>query len=288
MAIAMLKTSHLHEKWKRKIGAAVTTIEDASVGTTSRDGGFYASKRRRYAMFFLPFVTVLREGLEAVVFIGGVSIGQDATSIPLAAVVGILCGFTIGYIVFKGGNVVRLRYFFIASTCLLLLISAGLFARAIAFFEDYQWKKLSGANDEGTGPGRRVSTIVWHLTCCNPEATNTGGWEIFNAFLGWSNTATIATITGYITYWVVLILGLVAMRLRERQKAAKEAKAQGDLSQTSSSSASEAGKPVVVEKEPTAAVNANTDIKEPPIHVSSQTSTPNTLHEITEESEPRA
>ena len=45
-------------------------------------------------------VTVLREGMEAVIFVGGVSLGQPATSIPIAAIVGIVCGLIIGYLIY--------------------------------------------------------------------------------------------------------------------------------------------------------------------------------------------
>lgn len=41
-------------------------------------------------------VTVLREGLESVVFMGGVALATPLTSIPLAAIAGVLCGFLIG------------------------------------------------------------------------------------------------------------------------------------------------------------------------------------------------
>ena len=58
-------------------------------------------KSRKYAMFILPFITVLREGLEAVVFVGGVSLSEPATSIPLAVVVGVLCGVAVGYFIYR-------------------------------------------------------------------------------------------------------------------------------------------------------------------------------------------
>lgn len=46
-------------------------------------------------------ITVLREGIEAVVFVGGVSLGQPGTSIPLAAIVGIICGLFVGYLIYS-------------------------------------------------------------------------------------------------------------------------------------------------------------------------------------------
>ena len=54
----------------------------------------------KWALFTLPLVVVLREGLEAVVFVGGVSLGQSAGSIPIAAIVGIICGLLCGFIIY--------------------------------------------------------------------------------------------------------------------------------------------------------------------------------------------
>jgi len=52
-------------------------------------------------MFVLPFITVLREGLEAVVFVGGVSLSEPATAFPLAVIVGVICGIIVGYFIYK-------------------------------------------------------------------------------------------------------------------------------------------------------------------------------------------
>lgn len=52
-------------------------------------------------MFMLPFVTVLREGVEAVIFIGGVSLGLPATSFPLAVFAGLLVGSLVGYCMYR-------------------------------------------------------------------------------------------------------------------------------------------------------------------------------------------
>jgi NhaP-type Na+/H+ or K+/H+ antiporter len=40
-------------------------------------------------------------GMEAVVFVGGVSLGQPATSIPIATIVGLLCGLIIGFLIYS-------------------------------------------------------------------------------------------------------------------------------------------------------------------------------------------
>ena len=91
MGLAMLRISSLHQKWKLKIAKI---MEERQVNGI-------AGKSRKYAMFLLPFITVLREGLEAVVFVGGVSLTEPATSFPIAAIVGIMCGVAVGYSIYR-------------------------------------------------------------------------------------------------------------------------------------------------------------------------------------------
>lgn len=63
MGLAMLRTNQMQEKWKVKLAKAMDDENERGLGNRSR----------KYALFLLPLITVLREGLEAVVFIGGVS-----------------------------------------------------------------------------------------------------------------------------------------------------------------------------------------------------------------------
>lgn len=152
--------------------------------------------------------STLSLGLEAVVFVGGVSLGQPATSIPIAAIVGIICGVVFGYLIYqfasRTGKIslrvliglwlkrsfLALTVFLVVMTNFLLLVGAGLFSKSIGNFEQYSFNKLLGADVDdagGTGPGSyRVQGNVWHIDCCSPE-NNTDGWTIFNAIFGWSN-----------------------------------------------------------------------------------------------------
>jgi len=58
----------------------------------------------KYALFILPAITVMREGLEAVVFLGGVSLGEAGSSIPIAAICGLLAGLLVGYLLYKSSS----------------------------------------------------------------------------------------------------------------------------------------------------------------------------------------
>jgi hypothetical protein len=52
-------------------------------------------------MLMIGQITVLREGLEAVVFIGGVGLGLPATAFPIAVIAGLAAGCTCGFIIYK-------------------------------------------------------------------------------------------------------------------------------------------------------------------------------------------
>jgi high-affinity iron transporter len=92
---ALLRVGKMQDKWRIRLARAL----DSPVHAGSK--GWFKHFFEKYAMFALPFVTVLREGIEAIVFVAGVSFSAPATSVPLAVVVGLLVGIIVGYILYK-------------------------------------------------------------------------------------------------------------------------------------------------------------------------------------------
>ncbi|KAG1106280.1 hypothetical protein G6F42_016814 [Rhizopus arrhizus] len=211
MGLAMLRTERMQEKWKIKLARAMEE-KGQKIG--------FKAWMQKYSFFFLPFITVLREGLEAVVFIGGVSLDVQAKSIPIAAIMGFLCGCAVGLVIYRGGSLLQLRWFFIISTIILYLVAAGLMAKAVGYFEQNAWNQVIGGESADV-ISYKMTTAVWHVSWGDPEAnTDTnGGWEIFNAILGWNNTATIGTIVSYWLYWIAVAFALVYMNWKERRAA---------------------------------------------------------------------
>ena len=101
MGAALLRVSKLQDKWRVKIAKAIEAKDSARSGSKASRFKVWLEK---YAMFTLPFITVLREGLEAVIFIGGVSLGFPATAFPIPVLTGILCGVIISYLIYKYGT----------------------------------------------------------------------------------------------------------------------------------------------------------------------------------------
>lgn len=57
--------------------------------------------------------------------------------------------------------------------------------------------------------------MIDRIQYANPEVNGGGGWGIFNAILGWQNSATVGSVVSYCLYWVVIIAAFFTMRYRE-------------------------------------------------------------------------
>lgn len=214
MGAALLRVSKMQAKWRVKLAKALEAKDNKHAKFSSR----FKAWGEKYAMFLLPFITILREGIEAIVFIGGVSLGVKASSIPLPTVCGLAAGCAVGFIIYKGGNMAPLQFFLIVSTCFLYLVAAGLFSRGVWYLEANAWNDATGgdASENGSGPGSYdIRKSVWHVNCCNPELNGGGGWGIFNALLGWQNSATYGSVISYNVFWIVVIVGFVLLRFKE-------------------------------------------------------------------------
>ncbi|ELR05480.1 hypothetical protein VC83_07149 [Pseudogymnoascus destructans] len=213
MGAALLRVSKMQDKWRVKLAKSTQEKADRETGK-----GSFKRWAQKYAMFVLPFVTVLREGLEAIIFVAGVSFSSPASSVPLPVFVGLGAGAAVGYIIYKGGATSKLQFFLIASTCFLYLVAAGLFSKAVWYFEAQKWNDAVGgdAAEVGAGPGSYdISKSVWHVNYGNPELNGGGGWGIFNAIFGWQNSATYGSVISYNVYWIFVILMFLSMRYHE-------------------------------------------------------------------------
>lgn len=234
MGIGLLRINKVMKvKWWMKLGDAYhqedTTklpVDDMDdYGTAQDDGPSHVVRRRKksftkkYFLAILPFVTTLREGLEAVVFIGGIGMSHPPSSLPLSIISGMICGSSIGYFLYRGGNKLSLQYFLILSTCFLYIISAGLMSRGVWFLELEKYVRLCGGMDvseTGSGPGSYdISTSVWHVNCCN--GLTDGWWMVLNAIFGWTNSATYGSVGSYMAYWVLVIAWLEVKLYEEKQ-----------------------------------------------------------------------
>lgn len=112
MALTMLKMDRAKAKWSIKLSRALVqhgksrldshfSYTEHATLTAKEDK---EARTGKWILFVLPLITVLREGMEAVIFVGGVALGQPATAIPIAAIVGIICGLICGVLIYLFGS----------------------------------------------------------------------------------------------------------------------------------------------------------------------------------------
>ncbi|KND86509.1 Plasma membrane iron permease [Tolypocladium ophioglossoides CBS 100239] len=212
MGLALLRINKMKDKWRVKIAQSLAERTQSAKPRT-----WLGDWSRRHVMFILPFITTMREGVEAVVFVGGVSLSLPASSFPLPVVCGVIAAIIVGYFIYRGGNMMSIQIFLIASTSVLYLIAAGMFSKAVWSLQYHTFAQLVGSDvaEAGDGPGSyNIRETVWHVNCCNPETEN--GWDVFNALLGWQNTATYGSVISYNVYWVFLVFTVSCLLYEER------------------------------------------------------------------------
>jgi len=187
MSLSMVRVQQWRSKWENKLRDATEQ---------------YLEKHERgnkWALILLPFSVVLREGVESIVFMAGIGFDNPASGLPIPVITGIISGFLIGYIIYKGSHKLSLKLFFGFTTTLLLFIAAGLFSTSI--------HELQEATET-------YEQVAWELECCNPSTNQF--WAIMKALFGWRNKATVGTTVGYFVYW--LVVGLLALFLVYKER----------------------------------------------------------------------
>ncbi|CCH41096.1 Plasma membrane iron permease [Wickerhamomyces ciferrii] len=245
MGLSLLRVNQMQKKWEVKLGINMkkqfgnehqpivddegTILSDEADIIAQQSHGHKQQRRGlkywfnkmtdKYQLMILPMVTLLREGLEAIFVVSGVSASEPASTLPLSIISALALGSLIGWSIYKGGSKMKLQIFLIFSTCFLYLVSAGLMSRGVWFFELEEYVQRCHGQDMsevGTGPGSYdVTNVIWHVNCCS--GLTDGGWMLLNALFGWTNTATYGSIISYNVYWIFIIVLLKIKLFQERR-----------------------------------------------------------------------
>lgn len=117
-----------HNIWMSSHGAALAASA-RSVGGDIRDGRSECS-----VLLLIVGLAVLREGSETVLFLYGIAASESGrSSMMLGGSAGMLLGIAAGYAIYAGLLRVPLRWFFKATSVLVLLLAAGMASQAARF-----------------------------------------------------------------------------------------------------------------------------------------------------------
>ena len=118
-----------HNIWMSSHGAALAASA-RSVGSDIRDGRSECS-----VLMLIVGLAVLREGSETVLFLYGIAASESGgkSSMMFGGMVGLLLGIAVGYTIFAGLLRIPMRWFFTATSVLVLLLAAGMASQAAHF-----------------------------------------------------------------------------------------------------------------------------------------------------------
>jgi len=129
-------------------------------------------------LFLLVFLSVLREGVESVIFLG-------AAASLWGALAGVGAAALLGWLLFRGALRVRLGVFFTVTNVLLLLFAAGLVAHGLHELVEAAWLPA-------------LVEPVWDLNPLVPEGSVPG--SLLRGLFGYSGDPSLLELLGYAAY----------------------------------------------------------------------------------------
>jgi high-affinity iron transporter len=150
----------------------------------------------------LAFLAVVREGIEAALFLVAAATSADGGQVALGAVIGLAIAIGLGIAVYAGGRRLPMKTFFTVSGLVIIVFAAGLVARTILF--------LQGSGDLGT-----FADNVYDLRSQAWLTQQTEFGRFLAAMFGWDPRPSIEQVLG----WVGYIVPVTFLFLRGRRPA---------------------------------------------------------------------
>ena len=141
------------------------------------------------AVAMVAFLAVLREGIEAALFLIAAATESSGGEVVLGAVIGLAIAIVLGLMVFFGGRRLPMRAFFQVTGIIVIVFAAGLLARSVLF--------LQAAGTIGT-----VRDNVYDLTGYRFLTQQTEVGKFLAAMLGWDPRPSIEQVVAWLGYIV--------------------------------------------------------------------------------------
>lgn len=156
-------------------------------------------KKQKTGIFFLVFFSVLREGIEIVLFLSAANFVSAENNL-FGAFLGMITAIFFGYMIYVLGKRINLKLFFNVTSVLLILFAAGMFGRSVGEFQE---------------AGVLPATIehVWDL---NPQINSDGSYPLLHeegyigsiakGLVGYSASPSLLQVIAYLSYILIIFL----------------------------------------------------------------------------------
>jgi high-affinity iron transporter len=150
-------------------------------------------------VFFLVFISILREGVESVIFLAALRFTTGGNTL-LGALLGMATAMILGYFLFLGSLKISVKKVFTFTNVLLILFAAGLVAHGV--------HKLQEAHI--------IPIYIEHVWDINPAVISESSYpllhengyigSILKGLFGYNGNPTLLEVTVYITYIIGVLL----------------------------------------------------------------------------------
>ena len=150
-------------------------------------------------IFFLVFISILREGVESVIFLAALSFTTGGNNL-LGALLGMATAIVLGYFLFLGSLKISIKKVFTFTNILLILFAAGLVAHGVHELQE------AGI----------IPIYIEHVWDINPAVVQEGSYpllhengyigSILKGLFGYNGNPTLLEVTVYTTYIIGVLL----------------------------------------------------------------------------------
>jgi high-affinity iron transporter len=178
-----------HNIWMSAHGAELAAGA-RRVGQEVTDG-----RRELSAVLVIVALAVLREGSESVLFLYGLMSGENASAAAVlgGGVLGLLAGALLGLLMYAGMLRIPLRWFFMVTSVLILLLAAGMASRMASFL--IQADVLPG-----------LASPAWDTSATLPADSTLGG--LLHALIGYEAAPAGMQVTFYVFTVFIIAAGM--------------------------------------------------------------------------------
>jgi high-affinity iron transporter len=138
----------------------------------------------KFGLFALAFVSVLREGIETVIFLSAASFGSDSVNL-VGVFLGLISALFLGYLIFVVSIKINIKKFFTFTSVLLILFAAGLISHGLHEFIE------AGVLTLGSSEAYNINHILNDKSALG---------EILKGLFGYNGNPTFIEIYAYLGY----------------------------------------------------------------------------------------
>ena len=182
--------------WMKRQSAGMKNAIEAEVSSIGGRAPFLS-------LFFLAFITVIREGVELGLFLTAAAFSTDGSQVLAGAALGLITAAVLGWMLYTSSVRLNLGRFFNVTSVLRLIFAAGLVAHGVHEFNEVGWIPA-------------VIDPIWNINHILDEKSALG--ETLNALFGYNGNPSLTEALAYVGYVAVIVMALRAMSMPRLQK----------------------------------------------------------------------